>query len=251
MAISDRTRKILWVKTGNRCAICRQKLVLDKTELDGESVVGDECHIVSEKKDGPRFTADIPLEEIDSEANLIILCKTHHKMIDDQVETYTVDLLTHIKKNHEKWVETKFSQEEIIKPVRIKRYKKEIPQKLARMLSGKALLNLAVGCSAMYQDYPDDLSTEETELIGGFIQTVTDWVDIYDPIEPFEKVRAAKSIHDDMVELDKNGFLVFAEPEKQILEGGISEGTAWNALHLSILRKGDPRIIKRSEGEET
>ena len=47
MAINDKTRKVLWGRSGNRCAICRRELVLDATTVDDVSVVGEECHIVS------------------------------------------------------------------------------------------------------------------------------------------------------------------------------------------------------------
>jgi hypothetical protein len=49
MGISDRTRKILWGRSGNRCALCRRELVEEGTAVDAESVVGDECHIIGEK----------------------------------------------------------------------------------------------------------------------------------------------------------------------------------------------------------
>jgi len=49
---------------------------------------------------------------------------------------------------------------------------------------------------------------------------------------------------DEMLELDRNGFLVFAGIEKQTIEGGIGGKSNWNALHLSILRKDDPNIVK-------
>ena len=128
MFISDKTRKLIWVKTGNRCAICRQKLIIEQTSVDSESVVGDGCHIISQSEGGPRFDRSYPKEKVDSEENMIVLCKSHHKMIDDQVETYTAEVLRAIKKNHEKWVETQLSQTEEIKPVRIVRHKDLIPK---------------------------------------------------------------------------------------------------------------------------
>jgi len=40
MSITDRTRKILWGRSGNLCAYCRRVLVEDRDELSDESVVG-------------------------------------------------------------------------------------------------------------------------------------------------------------------------------------------------------------------
>ncbi|GHV89309.1 hypothetical protein AGMMS50267_16690 [Spirochaetia bacterium] len=243
MAISDKTRKILWVRSGNRCAICRQKLVLDKSEQDKESIVGDECHIISGRANGPRYDSNYDLKLIDLFDNLLILCKTHHKMIDDQTETYTTDVLYLIKKNHEEWVETKLSHEETIKPARIKRIKENIPQKLPRINNGKELMEMAKNVDSFYQDFPSDLSTDEVELVGGFIQEVIDEADLTIG-EPLEFVRVTKRVNDMLQELEENGFYVFADTEKQILEGGIIDSPiCFRILHLTALRQNDSRIV--------
>ena len=85
MAISNKTRKILWGRSGNRCAICKNEIVVDATAQDDESVVADECHIISSQTNGPRHDLSYPSEKLDSYENVILLCRTHHKMIDDQM----------------------------------------------------------------------------------------------------------------------------------------------------------------------
>lgn len=104
MTISVKTQKMLWGRAANRCAICHRELVLDATETDDESLIGDACHIVGEKKTGPRGDAPLNQEQRDKYANLILLCKVHHKQIDDQENTYTIEELQVLKENHEKWV---------------------------------------------------------------------------------------------------------------------------------------------------
>ena len=47
MAITSKTRKELWAKSGNRCAICKKELVNQISEDDGSFIIGDECHIIS------------------------------------------------------------------------------------------------------------------------------------------------------------------------------------------------------------
>ncbi len=54
MNITDKDRKILWGRSGNRCAICKHELVIEATPNDAESVVGEECHIISGSPNGPR-----------------------------------------------------------------------------------------------------------------------------------------------------------------------------------------------------
>jgi len=77
---------------------------MQATDKDDESIVGDECHIVSSKPNGPRHDSDFPDSDLDDYSNLILLCRIHHKMVDDQFETYTSSILHQIKDNHENWV---------------------------------------------------------------------------------------------------------------------------------------------------
>lgn len=104
MAIKVKTRKALWSKSGNRCAICKKKLVYKIEKVTRNFIIGEECHIISSKKMGPRGSIS-KLEDYDVYENLILLCPDHHKLIDEFPETYTHDLIHNIKQNHEDWIE--------------------------------------------------------------------------------------------------------------------------------------------------
>ncbi|WP_263840622.1 HNH endonuclease [Salinibacter sp.] len=84
---------------------CKQPLIEDETRTDDPSVIGEEAHIVARKQDGPRGNSELTSEERDRFDNLILLCRNHHKTIDDQVEKYTVKRLKSIKKKHFAWVD--------------------------------------------------------------------------------------------------------------------------------------------------
>jgi hypothetical protein len=101
MSISERTRKILWVKAGGRCSICRVQLVTEGTGTDDPSVFGEEAHIVAQAASGPRAGQ---VANVDSHDNLILLCSKDHKRVDDQVGYYTVDRLREMKRSHEQWI---------------------------------------------------------------------------------------------------------------------------------------------------
>ena len=103
MSISDRTRKLLWGKSGNRCARCFRILSVDETELDDPSIVGEECHIISGRQ-GPRLDADFPADDIDNYPNLILLCRIDHKIVDDQERTFDAVALRTMKEAHERKV---------------------------------------------------------------------------------------------------------------------------------------------------
>lgn len=106
MAISVKTRKMLWGRAASRCAYpdCRRPLVEDETETDDPSIVGDEAHIVAREKDGPRGASTLTVAQRDSYGNLMLLCKVHHKLVDDQPGEYTVEKLQEMKATHLDWV---------------------------------------------------------------------------------------------------------------------------------------------------
>ncbi len=106
MAISLKTRKMLWGRAANRCAFpsCPIELVIDATETDDESLIGEECHIVAVNPGGPRGNSPLTSEQRDKYANLILMCSVHHKVIDDQPRAYTVERLHRMKRDHEHWV---------------------------------------------------------------------------------------------------------------------------------------------------
>ncbi|MEK7595531.1 MAG: hypothetical protein AAB443_03025 [Patescibacteria group bacterium] len=99
--------KILWSKAGGRCSVCKAELVHEKTEKEQEVVVGVNAHIVADSTNGPRGSPSLPTEQRRLYDNLILLCMKHNKVIDTQLDTYTVEKLRQIKKDHEVWVSEK------------------------------------------------------------------------------------------------------------------------------------------------
>lgn len=88
---------MLWGRPGNRCAICRLDLILDPTETYGESLIGEECHIVAEKKDGPIGQADLDEAKRDKYDNIfgfagviIVKSMTLFFIFQNHMETSTV-----------------------------------------------------------------------------------------------------------------------------------------------------------------
>ena len=102
MSISVQNRKILWGRSGNRCAFpgCNQELhqVIGQC---GSTVIGEECHIEAQSGKGPRFNRTLTEKQINSFENLILFCPTHHRIVDENPEEYTVDTLKKMKGDHE------------------------------------------------------------------------------------------------------------------------------------------------------
>jgi hypothetical protein len=104
--VSVKTQKMLWGRAAARCAFptCRIPLVLDETETDDPALIGENCHIVSGASEGPRRDPAFPRDKIDLYGNLILLCRNHHREVDEQENKYTPDVLRNLKQDHEEWV---------------------------------------------------------------------------------------------------------------------------------------------------
>jgi HNH endonuclease len=96
----DRDIKILWGRSGNRCAICKLELTLDGTQ----ETLGEMAHIVARSSDGPRGAGTMSVADRDAYDNLVLLCPTHHVQVDKDPATWTVARLRSAKVAHESWV---------------------------------------------------------------------------------------------------------------------------------------------------
>lgn len=94
--IDDKTLRRLFAKSGNCCAYpgCNMSIYLD----DG-TLVGECCHIEAYSPGGPRYNPNN--NDVNSYENLILLCPTHHKVI-DKSSIYSVEMLRDYKESHER-----------------------------------------------------------------------------------------------------------------------------------------------------
>ena len=99
---------MLWGRAGARCSFDGCKIELIKLSETGteDAVLGEEAHIIAPKQNRPRGEIPIESSRIDLYENLILLCPTHHTLIDAQPDEYTVDVLHEMKKKHEFWVDS-------------------------------------------------------------------------------------------------------------------------------------------------
>ena len=244
MGISARSRKLLWGRSGSRCAMCRTELIKPGTPVDDESIIGDECHIVSTVAGGPRYDPDFLCERADRYANLLLLCKVHHKLIDDQEREYTASYLRNLKASHETWVSEKLaSSRSDTGPLRIRRVPQNMPAFLRQVRSGKELLAIMSNACAFAPYYDDLRDDTEEELVARFLQDAQDWGDL-GLQEVSDRIRASRSLDEPIRNLEQAGFLVFGCREKQIIEGGTEPAADWPVAHIQVLRKTNPEITK-------
>jgi hypothetical protein len=154
MPTTTRDRKLLWARAGGGCMICKNRLTEDAKGDDRDVVLGEEAHIVSEEPNGPRFRP-MPAKEVEAYANLMLLCPSDHKIVDEQVTYYTEQRLQTLKREHEQWVTYRFSPTP--PPLRVSNPEVGKPIVLRRIDTGKELMNIASHKHAIHHDSPEPL----------------------------------------------------------------------------------------------
>ena len=232
--ISDKTRKMLWGRAGARCAFCQRPLVHEKSEHDDESIVGDEAHIVSKKLNGPRGNVELKCDH-DDYANLILLCKVHHKLVDDQPETYTFGFLLLLKSMHEAWVDQALGKNV---------NEKKEGEYLIRITDGKDLWILLQGCLSFSYNYDKLEPKDVEETVAIFLESTSDYLDLWDELPIGEKMRIEIQYSSWISRLEQNGYWVFAgvDPEPTDEPGHKLEN--WKSVVIFIRKDSSPEIIK-------
>lgn len=222
MTITDKTRKLLWGKSGNRCAICKIELSIDKTERDSDSIIGDECHIIAQNEGGPRYDKDFPKDQINDFYNLILLCKIHHKQIDDQQVTFDIALLRTIKQNHENWVKEKLGN----------KAKEQTIDFLFHIRTGKELYMIIAEAYYYDFDYDEIQDLEQRENLRSFLQMLQDYGELSSEfIELGQRFKAFDDLESALKDIESNDFMVFGFRNK-------------NTGIIRVLKQENPEIIK-------
>ena len=242
MPITTRDRKLLWARAGGTCAICKSHLTADAKSGDKDVVLGEEAHIVSEEPNGPRFRP-MPRKEVDAYANLLLLCPSDHKIVDEQVTYYTEQHLQTLKREHEKWVKDRVSS--TIPAIKIRDPEAGKPVMLQRIDTGRELMNVLAHTLALHCDNPEPRSIEEAELIGGFFQSTTNYTDIWADIEPSRRIKAEFSMSEEITWLREAGLVVYAGVKNHVIEGGVKAPEPWPVAYI-VIRRSDDESSKAS-----
>ena len=109
--MSHRIRSEIWATFAGLCAICRKSLI-HTLEGSRSSLLGEVCHIVGRKTGAARHDPSCSKDKLDHPDNLILLCREHHKLIDDNDKDYTVEKLHEIRKGFLVWLNSRLEQEQ-------------------------------------------------------------------------------------------------------------------------------------------
>jgi hypothetical protein len=122
----DSTIRKLFALSMNRCAFpdCPIEIIDHNTR----TILGEICHIRAKSSGGPRYDAQQTSEERHAFENLILLCGSHHKKIDDKtnLNLYTVEYLTKLKSAHEESARQMSSQDSLLTEPLISELKKAL-----------------------------------------------------------------------------------------------------------------------------
>src|SRR5258708_1107060 len=84
------TKKIIAQRSGFRCAICTCQTEGPRLNSDKAVSIGDAAHITAAAPGGPRYNADLSPEQRAHADNGLWACKSHHWLIVQDKERYTV-----------------------------------------------------------------------------------------------------------------------------------------------------------------
>lgn len=105
MGISNKSIKLLWSNAAGRCSCsqCNERLSVEEAAEFAPYTLGEMAHIKGNKPGSNRYDESQSEKERDSYENLILLCPTHHTLIDkaENEERYTVEMLHEMKVEHE------------------------------------------------------------------------------------------------------------------------------------------------------
>lgn len=100
---TQNTKLMAWARAAGRCTFCN-RIVSENVDLGEITSIGELAHIVGWADTSPRGKSDLNDDDRRATKNLILLCRTCHKPIDeDGVKgRYTVEVLNRMKDDHEK-----------------------------------------------------------------------------------------------------------------------------------------------------
>ncbi len=172
--------------------------------------------------------------DFDAYENLILLCGVHHKLVDDQSETYTRELLLSMKTNHEAWVQTALDTSNA---------KAGEAPLLFRVLDGHSLFTLLPGSLGLAYDY-DRLGNAQVEsLVAVVMDGVKDYLDIWDEMSVSQRIETENEYSKLIKQLEAEGYWLFAATHegKYAFAG---QATRLRVLHLHVIHNTNPAVFK-------
>jgi len=115
VAITNKSIKLLWSNAAGICSFsgCTEKLSVEQAAAVAPYTLGEMAHIKGNKPGSNRYDLSQSNVDRDSYENLILLCPTHHTLIDKEENEaeYPVELLHEMKNEHESFISNRLGEE--------------------------------------------------------------------------------------------------------------------------------------------
>lgn len=231
MPVTVETKKRLWARSGNQCAICHGELVRADEGKDPGALVGQEAHIIARSPGGARYEPLDPTAR-DDYSNLILVCANDHREIDTQPGRYPVEKLRRIKRDHEQWV-----SDQLKSP---RQNARSAPIRIQAIQSADQLWNLMADAMAYDCNGPERLALQDADLVDECLQNFVDWGELATEvsIQGFRAVREGKrSLQESLDSLAAAGFTVFGGAGRA--QFGIQDPVTLPVAIIRVLREQD------------
>lgn len=223
MPVDERARRLVWSRAGGQCAFCGVQVV---AEGDGESA-GEECHIVSSSSGGPRHDASFPRSDIDDVSNLILLCRTHHRLAHERPVEYSTPVLRLMKARHERGVERRL--ETLVG-------RKGQPA-LAKLSTGAEALAVALDSDGVDFAHDKLSGPAEAELVEHFLALLERLGGR--ALGPGKQVQAALQLTADLEALGRAGLIAYGVRLSRPAPAGAAKSTL-RVASVRIFRSTNP-----------
>jgi hypothetical protein len=131
-------------------------------------------------------------------------------------------------------------------------HKKETPPiLLVRITTGGDLFNIVGGSHAGQFGNDELFNQTEVDLVGAFLQDMHDYLDIWNEIEPSDRVQTAYDFTHRLQELGDLGFWVFGQ-RRRMKMGSVDGSTIddWQVAIVQVVRSDSPTIIRIGKENE-
>lgn len=183
MGVSEKDIKTLWGLAAGRCSYpgCNAECLLYVDEND-PTIIGEMAHIIAKKNKGPRG-----IEEggSDTYKNLILLCPTHHTIIDKAPAKFPPEMLYEWKTHHE---------EKIRNALQAKRYPSSVEM-------AKAIKRLLIENHKVWSEFgPESPSAQKNPLSN--LSNLWDLKKLETIVPNNKKIIEIIKVHQEMFEIE-------------------------------------------------
>lgn len=167
-----------------------------------------------------------------------MLCRNHHKTVDELVDTFNEEVLRYLKLNHEVWIKKTLN-----KAINNEKGQTIKPKFLTRITSGKELLYIISDSHGSRMDFEEIENEEEAEYIGGVLQEIFNFGEISGMVEIYDKVKMSLSLTEKIKDLAEKGYYIFGERNMERIKFGNGSINKWDVATLIVRKKESGEVL--------